>query len=42
MHGNRKNLLRERVRVCVCVCVCVCVSICLSVGETGDLYNTYG
>ena len=25
MHGNRKNLLRERVRVCVCVCVCVCV-----------------
>ena len=40
MHGNRKNLLRERVRGCVCVCVCV--SICLSVGETGDLYNTYG
>ena len=40
MHGNRKNLLRERVRGGVCLCVCV--SICLSVGETGDLYNTYG
>ena len=23
MHGNRKNLLRERVRGGVCVCVCV-------------------